>query len=125
MADDLTIAGIPVRVEGGTWDEGADIVQGERLRMAEGNVLDMTYAPARAATCRAWFLTVSEETTLRAACPVGVPVAIAGDLTLARGGAFQGVVDFSRAGSKRRDQPGVGSILVRVVTLQIEESLSP
>jgi len=87
--------------------------------MAGGNLVDTRYAGVRRAECQAWFLTSAEETTLRAVIPIGVPVAIAGELPDA---SYDAAVEISQTQKRRRIIPGTGDTIVRVVTLQIKEA---
>lgn len=119
MAEGLTITGIPVRVLLDSWVEPPMVYQGARMRMAEGNVYDGSYAGVRICECTAYFLTAADESQLRSACPRGVAVAVAGELP---DPGFDGLVDIGQVAKRRLTIPGLGELLVRVVSLHIEEA---
>ena len=118
MAEALTVAGIAVRVVQDSWTEQT-VYQGAAMRMAEGNYVDTRYGGARVCECQAWFLTSAEESAFRAAIPIGVAVPVSGELPET---AFDGAVEVSQMSKRRLILPGTGDVIVRVVTLHIEES---
>lgn len=119
MAEGLTVAGIAIRVVEDSWTEHM-VYQGAGLmRMSAGNLVDTRYGGARVCECQAWFVTSAEETALRSACPIGVAVAVAGELPDT---PFDGAVEISQMTKRRLIIPGTGDTIVRVVTLHIEEA---
>lgn len=119
MAEGLTIAGIPVAVIADSWVEQPSVYQGARVRLSDNNIFDSSRDRMRVAECQAYFFAVADEDTLRAACPRGTPVAIAGELP---GTGFSGVVDFGTATSLRVFDADV-QVLHRLVTLHIEQAI--
>ncbi len=118
MAEGLTVAGIAVRVVQDSWSEQM-VYQGASMRMAAGNLVDTRYAGARVCECQAWFISSAEEATFRAACAIGVPVQVAGELPDT---AFTGAVEISQTQKRRIVSSATGDAIVRVATLHIEEA---
>lgn len=119
MPEGLTIGGVAVRVVLNSWTEAPMVYQGARMTMAEGNIVSTEYGGTRICDCQAYFLTGAEEAALRAVCPRGVPVTVAGELPET---GFEGLVDIGQATKKKAIIPAIGETLVRVVALHIEEA---
>jgi hypothetical protein len=117
MADALTIAAIPVRVLAGTWVEKESIYQGARVRAKAGNLISTETTPKRVYECQVDFYEDAEEAALRAACPRGQGVAIAGELPAT---AFTGVVDIGQTATSLVIVNGLDTLL-RTASLHIEE----
>ena len=121
MAEGLLIDEIPCRVLANSWVERPALYQGERMRMAAGNVIS-TEAPAtrkRVAECTLHFLTGGEESALRAAVSVGIGVQIDGELP---GVGFIGLVDIGPTTALRSIGAGGVQVLRRVAPIHIEEA---
>jgi hypothetical protein len=120
MTDFLTVAGIVLRVVEDTAVEHEGIFQGERVRGALGNLINME-APStrmRVLDCQADLYAASEETDLRAACPRGTAVAIGGWWA---GAGFQGVVDLTDI-TAEVGALAVGEDFFKVVAVHIEQA---
>ncbi len=121
MAEGLLIDLIPVPVVAGSWVERPAIYQGERMRMAAGNIIS-TEASAtrkRVVDCTVHFFTLAEETALRAAATIGEGVQIDGELP---GAGFIGIVDIGAVTYRRSIGAGGLQVLTRIAALHIEEA---
>ena len=117
----LILNGITVRVVEGSATEPPRIRMGTRLRMKAGNVISTEVDVARQMDCQIDLMSAAEETALRAACPVGTGVTIAGEWAASGGGDYTGIVDIGNAqawmGFNEEGEP-----VFKTVSLHIEES---
>ncbi len=119
MAQGLTIAGIDVKVYENSFIEQPLVYTGARVRTFDGYIYSTQANGMRVLECSAGFYSDAEWNALRAACPVGVAVTIAGELVVT---SFQGVVDFQATTTKRAGA-GLTQVLWRVCTLHIEQAI--
>lgn len=114
----LTVAGIEVRVVDELAKEPVSLYQGGRAR-SRTNALISTEDDStrrRVLDCSIDLYDATEEATLRAACPRGVGVAIAGDYV---GTGFTGTVAIGDAALFQWEDGG--TLIYKTVSLHIEE----
>jgi hypothetical protein len=117
VSQGLLIAGSPIRVIKDSWVQAPSILQGSRMRMADGGAVDMTYAEVRVWDCQAYFTTLAEVAAARALMPPGVAVTISGELPE---GPVDVLIDIGATPKMRKFVSGAYTVHWRMA-LHIEE----
>lgn len=117
---DLTIAGVPCRVRKGSWKSLPSLYQGGDSRQDDMSVVS-TVDPATEILvweCEVFFTSDADLATLKASCPPGTPVTIAGFLPGASVSAYVRV----QGGSSLSVRVGGVRSVYRTLALHIEQA---